>query len=300
MTSPTITPGSAQHRRLITASKIGAIFGVDEFTTPAQLWGMMHDLVPPKETTPAMMRGHIQEASILDWFYTVEHPELKKVAGETTWTNPNHDWCCANTDSHATTPTGQTVFVEVKSIARPNRTWGEPGTEEVPEKYWLQVQFQMWMTNYLGGEEVELTYLVKHGPYVDQYDIYPIRYDPHAAGEIATRAYDFYRLDECPPPTQHREEHKFFGRMNPEIDRELNWEINQELATQYITAAEAVKNAQAEESRTKAEILKAMGKARTATCNGVTIAYRRTTKTGISLYPPQRKPTIDDINQQAA
>ena len=300
MTSPRIIPGSEQHRTMITASKIGAIFGVDPYTTPAQLWGMMHGISTPPEPNAAMMRGHIQEASILDWFYRMEHPELTKLAGETTWMNPNLDWCCANTDSHARTPDGAIVFVEAKSIARPNSTWGKPGTEEVPEHYWLQVQFQMGLTHHIDGEEVTLTHIVKHGPYIDQYDIYPIPYAPLAFAEIIRRADEFRQLTECPPPTAHREEHKFFAKFHPDIDRDLDWEINESLATAYITASEAVKTAQAEESRAKAEILKAMGKSRTATCNGVTIAYRRETKTGISLYPPQRKPTIEDITKKAA
>lgn len=294
-----IKPGTPEHQKLITASKIPAILGVDNFTTPAKLWLQMTGTIGPEPTNNAMRRGHIQEPSILEWFYQIEHPELTRVAGETTWTNPNYPWAAANTDSHATTPDGGTVFIEAKSVARPNHTWGKPGTDQVPEKVWAQVQFQRWVADHINAPNITTTYVIKHGPYVDQYDTYEVPYNPTAAAEIARRAKHFHdSLTDphgCPPPTEAKNEHRWFAQAHPDINPNTHWDISYDMAAEYINARENQDQATKRMDKAKADILKAIGTARTATHNGHTIAYRRATKNSVSLYPPTRAVTIDDL-----
>lgn len=299
-----IKPGSDQHRQLITASKIPAIIGVDNFTTPQKLWLQMTGQIQPEPTNDAMMRGHIQEDSILEWFFQMERPDITKVAGETTWINPAHTWCAANTDAHGTDDQGRMWFVEAKSVARHNRAWGKPGTDQVPEKVWAQVQFQRWVADHFDGPDVYGTAVIKHGPYVDQYDTYYVDYDPQAAQQLADTAHQFWLSIQDPngtppEPVAQRDEHKWAAKIHPDIEQDAHWEISAELASAYIAARQGTKNSQALEDKAKADILRAMGNARTAEHNGLTIAYRRPTKTGVSLYPPQREITLDDLNHTA-
>lgn len=295
-----IKPGSPHHLRIITASKVGIILGVSDFQSPAQLWLTMTGRIDPEPADDAMLRGSIQEASILEWFYTVEHPELTRLAGETTWINPNYDWCAANTDSHARAEDEEIIFVEAKSIARDKGTWGTPGTDEIPEAYWAQVQFQMWVADHLDGPGVTRCYVIKHGPYVDQYDTYEVHYQPRAAQKIADQCKAFYDSlsdpDGCPPAAVHKGEHRWFAKVHPDINRDQHWDINRDLAEAYVLAREQQALAIAKVDKAKADILRAMGNARTAEYCGLTIAYRRPTKTGVSLYPPQRDITVTDLN----
>lgn len=209
-------------------------------------------------------------------------------------------WAAANTDAHALTSTGETVFVEAKSIARDgNGEWGKPGTDQIPLYYFVQVIWQMHMTHHAEGTKVTRTYVVKHGPWIDQYDVYPIDYDPQVAGMITAKAHEFWQSiknpEGCPEPSDMVGEHQKFSKIHADIEPDFDWEISEELAADYLTAKGDKKQAQAREDGAKARILKAMGTARTATCNGVTIGYRRPTKNGVSFYPPQKNITLAHI-----
>lgn len=305
MQQHTIKPGTQEHLRIITASKVPAILGVDNFTTPQKLWLQMTGQIEPEPTNDAMVRGHIQEPSILNWFFTQVRPDITQIAGETTWTNPAHNWCAANTDAHGADEDGRIWFVEAKSVARHNRAWGEPGTDQVPEKVWAQVQFQRWVADYLGGPNVAGTYVIKHGPYVDQYDTYLVPYNRPAADKIAHQCHQFWETTQDPQgqppaPIAQRGEHQWAAKVFDGIDADLHWPISYDMAAAYITARQATKDAQAEEDKAKADILRAMGEARTAEYNGLTIAYRRPVKKGVALYPPQRQITLEDLNATAA
>ena len=297
-TTPHLKPGSTKWRTTITGSKLAAILGISPYQSPARAWLEMRGDIDPEPTNPAMMRGTIQEASILEWFFTITRPDIEKLADETTFTHPDLEWAAANPDAVANED-GQIVFIEAKSIARDGGTWGTPGTDQVPLYYYTQVIWAMHMTHHDGGHRVRRTYIIKHGPYVDQYDVYPIDYDPMVGQELQARAHEFYLSlsddDGLPPASEMAGEHKVFAKIHPDIDRDLNWEINPELAAEYIKARQWSKDAEARESRVKAEILRVMGNARSAVCNGHTVAYRRPTRNGVSLYPPQRLPELIEL-----
>lgn len=307
-----LQPGTAEWRKLITASKVATIMRTSPWETRAELWHRMTGTAPGQEVTPAMKRGKIQEASILAWFFQMLRPDIEQVSGETTITREDLPWAAANPDAVATED-GNTVFIEAKSIARAKNSdgihteadeWGEPGTDEIPLYYYVQVLWQMHMTHVPQGENVTRTYVVKHGPWVDQYDVYPIDYNPYMAAELERQAkafYDSLEFPECPYPVEDRANiHKFFANLHPDIEPKSEWEIGYGLAAEYIQARDAKKAAEAAEDGAKARILKAIGTARTATCNGVKIAYRRPTKTGVSLYPPQQPATLADITTKKA
>ncbi|GEM_PF-1145819 len=312
-TTPTrrILPGSDEHSHLITGSKIAAILGISPFKPQAVLWHQMRGLGPADEPTDAMRRGTIQEDSILAWFFQVLRPDITQTSGEVTITHPDIEWAAANPDATGIED-GRTIFVEAKSIARAKTSdeynepaadeWGEPGTDEIPTYYYVQVMWQMHLSHHDRGDNVTRTYVVKHGPWVDQYDVYPINYDPTIGHELQRRAewfHDTLTLDTCPVEISNIVGvHTFFSKLHPDIEPTSDWEISEELAVDYLTAKAQKKEAQAHEDGAKARILKAMGTARTASCHGHTLAYRRPTKTGVSLYPSQNLPTIDQITNQ--
>lgn len=302
-----IIPGTDEHAKLVTGSKIAAILGISPYKTTVEIWHQMRDEAESDEVTDAMMRGTIQEDGILAWFFHMLRPDIEQVNGETTITREDLPWAAANPDAVATED-GNTVFIEAKSIARAKNSdgihteadeWGEPGTDEIPLYYYVQVLWQMHMTHGTQGDNVTRTYVVKHGPWVDQYDVYPIDYNQDMAHtlEVKTKAfYDSLALPECPYPIDNRVGiHKFFAKLHPDIEPDLAWEVSHDDALDYLTAKAERTDAQAREDGAKARILKAMGTAKTATCNGHTIGYRRTTKKGVSLYPPQKLPTITQI-----
>ena len=300
-----LVPGSPEWRRIVTGSKIAPILGISPYTSPSEQWLIMAGQVEPEGSTEAMRRGANQEDSILRWFFTEMRPDIKQVSGETTFTHPFMPWAAGNPDAVAEED-GETVFVEAKSVSRDGGEWGQPGTDQIPRYYWAQVEWCMHMTHHDDGPKVTRTYVIKHGPYVDQYEMYIVDYHPAEIASIAVEAHCFYQSlsdpDGCPDATAVAGIHRVFAKLHPDIEPDFEWEISEDMAVDYLTARAVTKAAQAEESRAKANILRAMGTARTAVCNGYTIAYRRPTRSGVALYPPQRVPTIHDIttNQKAA
>ena len=286
----------------ITGSKIAPILGISPWESPAHIWAVMRGDLPPVETTDAMLRGTIQEDSILWWFFNQLRPDITQTSGEVTITRPDMPWAAANPDA-AGVEDGATVYVEAKSVARDNGAWGTPGTDEIPLHYMVQVMWQMHMSHGPDGDKVRRCYVVKHGPYVDQYDYYVVDYSIVHALDITNRVKAFYdTLDDdtaCPAPIELPDEHRTFARLHPDIERDLSWEISRDHAEAYVRARLDVKAAEARESKAKADILHAIGTARTATYQGLTIAYRRPTKKGVALYPPQRTITPEDLSTAA-
>ncbi|MGP9622240.1 lambda-exonuclease family protein [Corynebacterium sp. AOP34-AQ2-28] len=293
-----ILPGSDEHRRLVTGSKISAILGLSKFETPAELWHRMRGDVPPQESTPAMRRGHNQEDSILSWYFTEMRPDLEQTSGEQTFTRPDLPWAAANPDAVATED-AHSVFIDAKSIARDGGEWGKPGTDQVPLYYVTQMMWAMHMTHGPDGMGVTRTYIVKHGPYVDQYDEYFVDYDPTLAAKIEQRCYAFHRSladeDGCPPITDRAGTHRVFAKLHPDIVPDSVWEISPTVARDYLAARDRTKAAQAAEDGAKARILTAMGTAKTAVCGGVKIGYRREVKSGVAFYPPPKPVDVSDL-----
>ncbi|MEJ6549882.1 YqaJ viral recombinase family protein [Corynebacterium sp. USCH3] len=293
-----ILPGSDEHRRLMTGSKIAAALGLSKFETPAELWHRMRGDVPPQESTPAMRRGHNQEAAILEWYFTEMRPDLEQTSAEQTFTRPDLPWAAANPDAVAVEDR-EVVFIDAKSIARDGGEWGKTGTDQVPLYYVTQMMWAMHMTHGPEGFGVTRTYVVKHGPYVDQYDEYYVDYDPALADQIRQRVHAFWDslTDDqgCPPITDRAGTHRVFAKLHPDIVPDSVWEISPAVARDYIHARDQTKAAQAAEDAAKARILTAMGTAKTAVCGGVKVGYRRPTKNGVSFYPPQRPVDVSDL-----
>jgi putative phage-type endonuclease len=255
-----ILPGSEEHRRLVTGSKIAAILGLSKFETPAELWHRMRGDVPPQESTPAMRRGHNQEAAILEWYFTEMRPDLEQTSAEQTFTRPDLPWAAANPDAVATELTSdgdRIVFIDAKSIARDGGEWGKAGTDQVPLYYVTQMMWAMHMTHGPDGLGVTRTYLVKHGPYVDQYDEFYVDYDPALAAQIQRgRVHGQFmglphgRRRVAPPITDRAGVTQGVRQAAPRHQvPDSVWEISVAVARDYVRARDQTKAAQAARGR---------------------------------------------------
>ncbi|MGP6175387.1 YqaJ viral recombinase family protein [Corynebacterium sp. A21] len=315
--SPVLVPGTPEHLRTMTASKIPVIFGLSDWESPAQLWLRMRGDIPPQDVNDAMLRGHNQEQSILEWFFERMRPEFEWVSGETTITRPDLPWAAANPDSVAKID-GKHILVEAKSVARPKqkvkdgeivsdpndpRLWGKPGTDNIPWVYTAQVQWQLHMTQYFGGLMAREARLVKHGPWVDQWDEYVIHYNPEFAKMLERKAHQFWLSladgDACPEPSATLGEAAAFAKLHPEIERELEWQVSLDRAIAFHDARNRENQAKLDVEQAKAMILRDMGNARVAKVGELLVARRQPTKKGVSLYPPQGDLTAADIHQAA-
>lgn len=300
-----IIPGTNEHRQLVSGSKIAAILGVSEYDSPAAMWHHMNGTVPPKEVTPAMDRGTIFEPAIREYVFKHVLTDWHLLHGEVTVTRPDLPWAAANPDAVAYDNNGVLAFAQLKSVARDDKgRWGKAGTDQVPLGYWVQVQWEMHMTHNFGGARVSRCVIVKHGPFVDQYDVYPIVYDAQVAATMQHRAHAFWQSladpEGCPDPTGLPGDYDTFRQIHPDIEPDTEWEVSREAAADYVAGKEMQAQGKQLEDRGKALMLKAMGNARIATVDGAPVARRQPSKRGVAVYPAYTDQTANTLLGRAA
>src|SRR5699024_1383365 len=127
---------------------------------------------------------------------------------------------------------------------------------------------------------------------------YRVAYNPQVAETLTRRAADFYQslsADTNPwPVTGCRATYEAIRKQHPEIDRDTDWQIDPALATAYVTALGELEKWDAEVTRCKGEILRAMGTARRAMVADLVIAQRQPTRGGPTPVQPRKPITLND------
>lgn len=132
----------AVRKTLITGTDIGVILGLSPFSTRYELALEKRDKVPPKEENEAMWLGKVSEPNILAAFARKMGRQPKP--NRTIFVNAERQWMGATPDAFLSDPE---EGLEAKLVGLGGaRDWGEPGTEEVPATYWVQVQWYMAVT----------------------------------------------------------------------------------------------------------------------------------------------------------
>lgn len=274
------TPGSEAWLKVITASKVAAVLGVSIYDSPRSLYHQMRgDVVRTDEPNDVQSRGHYLEPAILAWFYD-QHPELQPVGRQVYATRPEMPWAAATLDSLAFGPTGH-VVVEAKSSANDDE-WGKPGTDEIPAYYAAQVIWGMHLASAPVAYVPIITSRLEFREYV-------VAYDKQLALDIEARCHQFW-LDvqdgTTPPLDDHVATFESLRRANPDIARDMDVELDVDVARRYLQARIDVATAKAALTGAGSVLLEAMGTARMAKVAGASIARRQNTSSGIpALYP---------------
>ena len=298
-----IAPGSARWRELMTGSKVAAALGLHPTRSPRAIWHEMRGDVPPDPTEQIMEDGHHLEPAIAAMWLD-RNPGAKLLRGEHTVAREDMPWAAANPDGLAELPDGRRVYVEWKTDRDGLQKYGDQGTDQVPVNYLIQCLWQMILGDcdetllvVLGGRNLDLT------PYRIQLD--------YAVGRtLIAKAYEFWDslhlgtpLAELTPPALSEDvcEIPVLKKLHPDIDGDLEVELDHQLAYDHVQALAALKSAEKRADHTKARVLDAMGRARLAKFNTLTVARRQPSGRGgksIALYPPNKTPLIPDPNQK--
>lgn len=147
-----------ERRKGIGGSDAPAICGVSSWRSPLQVYFEKRgELAGPEDNEP-MFWGRTLEPVIRQRYADVTGRRV--IVPDGIIRHPRHDWMLASLDGVA--PDDKRV-VEVKT-ARSPVGWGEPGTDEIPEAYLIQVQHYMAVTAYpvadvaalIGGNDFRL------------------------------------------------------------------------------------------------------------------------------------------------
>lgn len=128
-----------ERQKGIGGSDVAAICGVSPYRTPLQVWEDKRGMLQPQEDNDAMFWGRTLEPVVRQRYTDVTGRPVRIPEG--ILKHPSIEYMLANIDGF----TDDGRLVEIKTTAYPT-DWGEPGTDEIPLGYMLQVQHYMIIT----------------------------------------------------------------------------------------------------------------------------------------------------------
>lgn len=203
----------------IGGSDIAAILGVSPFRTVGEVWvekvkaqeklELGDETIDPEIENRFTRWGKLQEGIILQEYGAVTGYEVR-APGLHLWRHPDFPFIAGTIDGEATTDFKDLITVEVKTRdafaeARAKRDgeigtfWGEPGTDEVPRWYAVQVMQYMIVRAHLGYDtRADLVPLIGG----NDFKIYQVQYDREFAEQMVELQIWFWGLvsrREAPP-----------------------------------------------------------------------------------------------------
>lgn len=260
-----LTPEQLEQRKSgLGGSDAAAALGLSPWKTPLALYLEKRGELPPVDETEAMRWGSIHEPAILNAYAQragvplLAHPPLIR--------HPQYPWMFASLDAR----TGERV-VEAKT-ARSAEGWGEPGSDEIPEAYLLQVQHYMLVTALpiadvaalIGGND---------------FRVYTVEADRELHEMLIEGEHEFWQRvqREDPPAAQSYQDVKMKWRLSNASPIEADNLIASYIADLHATR-EQIRSSEAIADTLTALICDYMGEHDTLTRDGATLATWKMTK----------------------
>jgi len=141
--------GRQQHDRTDRTLGIGgsdapAILGLSPWRTPLDVYMEKIGERPAIEDTPAMYWGRVLEDVLADEYARRTGARLRRV--HRTLVHRQHEFIIGHVDREVIAHERGPGILEVKTAGRATEDWGDPGTDEVPEHYLVQVQHYLAVT----------------------------------------------------------------------------------------------------------------------------------------------------------
>jgi putative phage-type endonuclease len=177
-----LTPGQrALRRESLGGSEIAAIFGLDKFKTPLDVYLAKVEGWEPARTDD-MMRGDHLEDGVAQWYAEKHGVEVKNLGA--TLKHQAYEHVHATPDRLINTALGGTEDLSIK-VPRRADEWGEDETQEYPERYNIQVQVEAAV---LGSHGYVLAGGWIAAPVWGDLRRYPVRLDEELQNTLCTAA----------------------------------------------------------------------------------------------------------------
>lgn len=183
------------------SSEAPAAIGLSPYLTPLQLYLIKRGEAPPVKETMTMRFGNAVEPFILDEFRRA-HPDMQLVASPDTM---RRGVMLAHLD--AWQPGAANVQIKT---ARTRNGWGEPGTDQVPTHYLIQVQAEMLVA----GVSVTFIPVLFGGA---DYDEFVVEADRELQEMVEAGVEEFWQKvqrAEPPPPVSFADVVAKYGRVS--------------------------------------------------------------------------------------
>ena len=192
-----------ERRKGIGASDCSAVLGINPWRTPYQVYQEKRGELKGWEGDEQANWGLLMEPALRQ-FYSNQTGRPVRFADKIMF-HKKHDFMLASLDGF----TDDGRIVELKT-ARSSKGWGEPGTNEIPDHYALQVHHQMIVT---GFEVADVVVSIGGAPP----ELYEIAADKDLHEMIIEAAAAFWQrvVDGNPPePTTYADAISRFGHVN--------------------------------------------------------------------------------------
>lgn len=243
--------------RRLGGSEISAVFGHSPWESPFSLWHRKRGNLTFDQSNDLTWWGHAMEQPIADR-YAYLHPEVK-VRRAGTFVHRERDYQLISPDRILHFPDRPWEPLEIKNAVRDD-AWGEPGTDEVPLHYRMQC---IWCLDCMGRAAMTLAVYFGAGDYRE----YRITYDETDALIMRKRGVEFLRTidaNELPSIDGHTATYQALRALHPDIDRDLDVILEDELAMAYIASIKGEQAAKAEKQLQTSRVADALGDGRAA------------------------------------
>lgn len=286
MNAPTRAEFLARRQSGIGGSDLAALLGLSPYKTPFQLWQEKTGRFQPEfspEQEERMHWGNVLEDVVAKHYAEQRGCKVQRINAQMA----HRDWPViignvdrvrvtegsrARWDAEAGRVLGADAVLEVKTAsayAAANKdNWGESGTDQVPQHYWLQVQHYLGISG-LGWADLAVLFGGQ------QFRTYTIHADTALQNDLFDQASDWWQrhvVADCPPdPTTEAEARLAWGRHNPGKTAIADSTIAERVAELH-QVKEQIKALEAEEQALRDQICCAFGDAETLTHAGRKLA----------------------------
>lgn len=273
----------------IGGSDVAPILGLSRWKTPYEVYLDKRGELPSQEDNEPMLWGRALEPVIRQQY--AERTGRVVRLPETILVHPEHAFMLANVDG----VTDDRRVLEVKT-ARTGEGWGEPGTDEIPEAYALQVQHYLAVTGFVVADVAVLI-----GG--SDFRLYEVPADTDLQGMLIDAEAAFWRrvLDGVPPdPVTYEDARRRYGHSDAAGQVVADAEAYAAWAD-LCDARRIAKEVDEREQAAKAVLLRAFGEAGdTLTTDGKTLATWKLTKAPMRFDTAAFKAAHADLYAQFA
>ena len=153
-----------RRRSGIGGSDVAPILGLSRWRTPRDIWLSKIDTAVDIEDRPTLQQliGTALEEHVLRLYSEQTGRTVRR--SHQLLRDPDHPCLVANLDARAA---GR--IIEIKT-ARNSDDWGDPGSDDIPQEYWLQVQHYLQVTR-TPVADVAVMFLDESTPAVSVYEV---------------------------------------------------------------------------------------------------------------------------------
>jgi len=239
----------------IGGSDVAAILGLSKWKTPLQVYQEKRGEIEPQADNDAMRWGRYLEP-VVRQAYADETGNEVRVLDELV-RHPANDFMIANLDGFVLPTDGPRRVFEAKT-ARTGDGWGEPGSDQIPQPYLLQVQHYMAVTGFVVADVAVLI----GGSDFRLYEVPEDRELQDMICDACTEFWERVKAGEPPEPVSYADVQARFGRASKTNSVLAGDDVLQALQQLRELKTQA-KHLELAEEQWKAVVMKAMGESDT-------------------------------------